>query len=229
MLACFSLINLLLCSLSSWAMADFSQQFDSVKTEIQFLNESLSKSKDSKKTLYKQLKQQSYTISQLDNVVFDLEKQLKWRARELAILIEIKLNQQNSHKRQIDALLSQVRVAYIKFKNSDIKNLLNKNNPAKLATIMTYYRYIYQARKGQLVELEDSLKILTQKENSLFVVQKDWEQLHWQQQEKRQILRSNARQIQDTLILLEEEILGRDSKLKSLKKRTLFTWIIALN
>ena len=171
MLACFSLINLLLCSLSSWAMADFSQQFDSVKTEIQFLNESLSKSKDSKKTLYKQLKQQSYTISQLDNVVFDLEKQLKWRARELAKLIEIKLNQQKSHKRQIDALLSQVRVAYIKFKNSDIKNLLNKNNPAKLATIMTYYRYIYQARKGQLVELEDSLKILTQKENSLFVLQ----------------------------------------------------------
>ncbi len=217
MLVRLSLINLFLCSLSSWAMADYSQQLNSVKTEIKFLDEGLSKSKDSKETLYKQLKQQSYTISQLNNLVFNLKKQLQQGARKLAILSEMKFEQQNFHKQQIDVLLSQVRAAYIKFQNSDIKILLNKNNPAELARIMTYYRYIHQARKRRLVELKDSLKILTQEYNSLFAVQKYRQQLHRQEQKKQQILLSKTRRSQDTLILLEKEILAKDSELKLLK------------
>ena len=69
-------MSLLLCSLSIWAISDYGQQFDDVKTDIKLLNESLSISENSKVILYKQLKQKLYTISQLNNMVFDLEKQL---------------------------------------------------------------------------------------------------------------------------------------------------------
>ncbi len=217
-------MSLLLCSLSIWAISDYGQQFDDVKTDIKLLNESLSISENSKVILYKQLKQKLYTISQLNNMVFDLEKQLRQIAQELTTLSKIKLNQQNSEKKQIDVLLSQVRSVYIKFQNIDIKNLLDQRNPVKSSRIMTYYRYICRARKQQLVGLKNSLKTLTHKENNLFAIQKNLRQLHRQQQKKQRALLSTTKQIQEKLIFSEKEILGQDSQLKLLEKDEYYSY-----
>ena len=210
----------MICSLFNYAIADSSSQsLDSIKIEIKFLSENLKKSKDSKNQIYKQLQQQSRIIFQLNESLFYLSNKLKQKTQELSLLDRIKFNQRHAQDQQISALSNQVREAYIRFRHNYIEILLSDNNPAELARIRAYYRYLYIARQQQLMKIRDRLENLTQKQNSISDAQKNRKQLHQQQQEKKQMLRKQNKKSQEILASLEKEIVGQDNQLRLLKQK----------
>lgn len=218
MLTRFCLLFLLCSCSSSWAETAPAQRLEDVQSEINAINDDLTKSNASKKELYQQLEQQSRAISKLNSKLLSLDKQLDQKSKELANLGLKQLSQQQSHKEQINALFDQIRVAYIQSQPSYLKILLSQNNPATLARTSTYYRYFHQARQQQLADLEQSLNNLTEQQKQLFAAQKSQQQLKIQQQQQQHTLQEQTRQRKTTLALLEKKISSQDARLASLRE-----------
>jgi septal ring factor EnvC (AmiA/AmiB activator) len=161
---------------SAWAESDSAQKLEAVQTEIKQLNADLSANKADKEALYKQLKQQSKKISSINRQLATLNNEIKRNAAELKKLQAKQSLQTQAQEQQTAALLEQIRHAYIHSQSSYLKLLLNQNNPALLSRATTYYNYFHQARGEQLVEIEQTLANLTEKQKQIFSLQRQQQQ-----------------------------------------------------
>jgi len=207
------------CGLASLAAADTSSdRLNEVKTEIKQLETTLSANKANKKTLYQQLKQQSRAISAANNKLVNLKQQLKQNEQQLAILKAQQSREEQNQQQHSDALLAQLRSAYIHAQPNYLKVLLNQNNPAQLARTNTYFQYFHQARQQQLASIEQQLNNLTEQQKQLFAVQKQQFALLDRQKQQQQALKSQQQQRKTTLASLDKLINSQGSKLNALQE-----------
>jgi septal ring factor EnvC (AmiA/AmiB activator) len=212
-----SLLFLGCCGLANLAVADTSsERLEDVKTEIKQLETTLSANKANKKALYQQLKQQSRDISAANNKLVKLKQQLKQNEQELATLKARLSKEEQNQQQETDALLAQLRSAYIHAQPNYLKVLLNQNNPAQLARTNTYFQYFHQARQQQLKAIEQQLSNLTEQQKQLFSVQKQHFALLERQQRQQKNLKAQQKQRKTTLASLDKLINSQGSKLNAL-------------
>jgi septal ring factor EnvC (AmiA/AmiB activator) len=204
---------------SAWAETDSAQKLEAVQTEIKQLNADLSANKADKEALYKQLKQQSKKISSINRQLATLNNEIKRNAAELKKLQAKQSLQTQAQEQQTAALLEQIRHAYIHSQSSYLKLLLNQNNPALLSRATTYYNYFHQARGEQLVEIEQTLANLTEKQKQIFSLQRQQQQNKAQQQSHIAAIEKENKQRQLTIAKIERSISTQDQRLAALKKQ----------
>lgn len=213
------------------AKVDSKQQLQAVKTEIQSLSKNVEKNKASKAELFKQLEQQSRTVSDLNESLLELKQKISLQAITLKKLEQQLQKQQVSHSEQLAALNQQIRTSFIHGQPSFLKVLLNQQNPAKLSRSTTYFHYFHQARQQQVTNINKQLSNLTADQLELFSAQKQQQQLYEQQQQRQQSLRTHTQQRQATLKLLEAKITDQDSRLSLLheQEKSLHSLLNSLN
>jgi septal ring factor EnvC (AmiA/AmiB activator) len=192
------------------------QQLDSVKTEINALNQDLIKNKHSKSTLYAQLKKHSLAVSSLNKELLSIKLKVNGHKRELAKIEQQVAKQDQSHTQQLDALNSQIRRAFINGKPSVIKVLLNQQSPTTLTRSSRYFHYYHQARQQQLKKISSTLDNLSEDQRRLYTAQKKQLQLYDQQKLKQKQLHSKTQLRQATLKQLEGKINDQGSQLSAL-------------
>ncbi|NOQ81971.1 MAG: peptidoglycan DD-metalloendopeptidase family protein [Methylophaga sp.] len=213
------------------AKVDSKQQLQAVKTEIQSLSKDVEKNKASKAQLFKQLEQQSRTVSDLNRSLLELKHKISLQSITLKQLEQQLQQQHTSHSEQVAALNQQIRTSFIHGQPSFLKVLLNQHNPAKLSRSTTYFHYFHQARQQQLTNINKQLSNLTTDQLKLFTAQKQQQQLYVQQQQRQQSLRTHTQQRQATLKLLEAKITDQDSRLSLLheQEKSLHSLLNSLN
>ncbi len=205
----------------SWANADKAiapaQELKAVKTEIQLLSDDVNLNKASKESLFKQLKQQSRDVAELNKELNVLGQKMNKLSLELSQL-DLKQQEQNkSHGLQLEALNQQIRAAFINGQPSVIKVVLNQESPATLSRSTVYYRYFHQARQQQLSKITETLQNLSEDQKMLFAAQKKQQQLYAEQESKRATLKTKAKQREATLTVLDKKITSQDSRLQLLR------------
>lgn len=219
----FKTIFLFLIFFSSSAMlfakADSKQQLKDVKTEIKTLSQDVEKKVASKEALFEQLKEQSRTISKLNNVLLKLKQSIGSNETKLKALEKQVETQHGVKTQQLDALGQQIRSAYFHGQPSFIKVLLNQQDPATISRGTHYFHYFHQARQQQLEEINELLSNLTQEQKQLFVAQQQQQKLYKEQQTHQTKLQLKVSQRQVTLKKLESEISGKKERLSLLREQ----------
>jgi len=210
---------------------DTKQQLNSVKVEIDSLNQDLNKNKKSKEALYKQLKQQSRSVSKLNKELLNLKQNIKEQKQQLAQLEKQVSSQQKSHSQQLDALNDQIRTAFIIGKPSVVKVLLNQQDPATLARSSQYFKYYHKARQQQLEKINQTLANLSDDQKNLYAAQKKQQRMYDSQSNKKKQLRAETKQRKTTLALLEGKINDQGSRLSTLheQEQSLQSLLASLN
>jgi len=197
------------------------QELKAVKTEIQLLSDDVDLNKASKESLFKQLKQQSSDVSELNKELNVLGQKMNKLSVELSQLDLKQQQQHETHSQQLVALNQQIRAAYINGQPSVIKVMLNQESPATLSRSTVYYRYFNQARQQQLSNITETLQNLTEDQKRLFAAQKQQQQLYTEQESKRVVLKAKAKQREATLTVLDKKITSQDSRLQLLREQEL--------
>lgn len=209
----------------SWANADKAiapaQELKAVKTEIQSLSDDVNLNKASKESLFKQLKQQSRDVADLNKELNVLGQKMNKLSVELSQLALKQQEQHKTHGEQLEALNQQIRAAFINGQPSVIKVVLNQESPATLSRSTIYYRYFHQARQQQLSKITETLQNLSEDQKMLFAAQKKQQQFYAEQESKRATLRVKAKQREATLTVLDKKITSQDSRLQLLREQEL--------
>jgi len=198
------------------AAEDSAQQLEEVKAEINTLSQDLTDNKASKEALFKQLKQQSIVISNLNKDLYQLKHTIAQQSATLKQLEQQQQQQQAARQQQFSALAKQLRSAYINSQPDIIKVLLNQHEPATLTRNNQYYRYFHLARTQQLNTISQLLATIQTDQQLVIAAQKEQQQLHEQQLQKQQALKEQSQQRQTTLTLLDQKISSQDARLNQL-------------
>lgn len=196
-----------------------SQKLDSVQTEIETINQDVSKNKVSRDSLFKQLKQQSKAVSKSNKTLLELKINLAEKQQKLTQLQSQVESKNSDHKQQLEALNHQIRTAFINGQPSYLQVVLNQHDPASLSRSSQYFHYFNTARKKQLSDISEVLSSLSFDQKTLFTAQKQQQQLYKQQQHVRQQLLSQTKNRKKTLAALDAKIDNQASRLSTLRQQ----------
>lgn len=204
-----------------WAKNDAAtkHQLEDVKVEIKNLSDGVSTDKASQAELFKQLKQQSKTISNLNKTLLELANQLKQQAAELMAIKQQQKQQQHYRDVEITALNKQIVAAYVASQPSFVNVLLSQQDPASLSRSSVYFHYFHQARQQQLIAIGTLLKTLTDNQKILLTAQKKQQKLYARQQQQQHSLKEQAQRRQQILRALDQKIADQDSRLALLRQQ----------
>ena len=216
---CSLALFLLSFSTNSWAEADSAQRLEDVQAEIKSLSRSLDDSKKTRAELHSQLKKQSKAVSTLSRSLHDLANQLKKNDNELEVLEQDQQQYRQSHAKQLDALATQLRAAYLNTSPNYLKVLLNQHEPSKLSRSSTYFQYFHQARQQQLSDISASLKTLTHNRQTVLTAQHLQQVLYQRQQEQQQQLQEQSQQRLATAKQLDRKMEKQGARVASLQEQ----------
>jgi len=208
---------LVLISTKLWAETDSAQRLEDVQAEIKSLSDSLDKDKKARSALYKQLKRQSQAVSQLNRELRNLNQQLAQKNKELEQLEEAQDDFRQSHAKQLGALSTQLRAAYLTAQPHYLKVFLNQQAPAKLSRSSTYFHYFHAARQTQLAAISDSLNTLDNNKEALLAARQQQQALYEKSQQQQQNLKTQNEQRLATAKKLDKRVNSQGVRVASLK------------
>lgn len=195
------------------------KELGEVRNKIDALSESLSADKQSKESLYQQLRAQSLKVSEIsralkqtDQAIAEQDQQVKELERQLG-------EQQAKQQAQLEALYKQLRAAYMHAQPGYLQILLNQQDPALVSRHHTYYRYFHQARQQQLAEIDTLLNNLTVEQKAVFAAQRELQQLQTEQTAQQDALKTEKNQRETTLAALDKKISSQSAQLDSLRQQ----------
>lgn len=194
-----------------------SKELDAVRGQIDNLSEQRALAKKSQEALYTQLRDQSLKVSDINRALQETEKQIQTQDQQLRNLQNQLGIQQAEQQKQLEALYSQLRAAFMHAQPSYLKILLNQQDPALVSRNATYYRYFHAARQEQIAQLDTLLSNLSEEQKTVFAAQRSLEDTLEKQQQQQQALATETAQRQNTLAALDQKIASQDQQLNQLK------------
>jgi len=192
------------------------QRLEEVQTEIESLSNALDKDKKARAKLNRQLKQQSKAVSTLNRELRTLGMQLKQKRRQLSQLEREQDAFRQSHAKQLKALNSQLRAAYLNTQPHYLKVLLNQQSPNKLSRSSTYFHYFHEARQTRLTAISDSLKTLDNNKTNLLAARQEQRLLYEKRQARQKQLTAQNAQRLATAKQLDQRVNSQGARVASL-------------
>ena len=198
---------------------------DKTQRELNALNEKIG---SLKKSISKQQNERSSTAKALRNIEKDigelaakLHHTSNKRAEQQRKLNELESRQQQLRKQQISqkALIAeQVRNAYTLGKESQLKMLLNQEQPEKLSRTLTYFDYFNRARSEELSKYRDTLAELDSIKPAIEAEAQALAETNSELLRQQQALLQQKQQRANTLAGIDRDIVTKTSSLNTLDK-----------
>lgn len=197
--------------------ADDNQQLESLRRSIKEHEKRLAEQTKERTQLVNDLKNQETEIA---NLLTSIEKNgltLKKLNGEITNLIKqideltIKQNQQR------DELSKQLESAFKLGKNTNFKLIFASEQSERNERLITYFRYINEARQQQINKLRETQLQLNEKKNALQKKQATQKTLHNKQKQEQIALEKNHQKRQKTINSLESSMQKNQQKLAQLK------------
>ncbi|GAB1262875.1 murein hydrolase activator EnvC family protein [Aurantivibrio plasticivorans] len=213
---------LVVCSVG-WALPSFAQdaseaeyqaKLEALQSTIKELEDELSTVKDSRGKLLDQLESNETRVNELldkiDEIKADLEAegqaliQLQQQRQQLA-------SEQSSQKKHI---AQQVRTSYRLGKQSNLKLLLNQDDPQAISRMVKYYDYVLRARTEKLAHYAATVDELNRVEPAIHTKTAHLKRNRQALQDRYKDLTSAQQQRQETLARLDATIKTKDEELR---------------
>jgi len=117
---------------------------------------------------------------------------------------------------QRQQLRHQIRAAYVMGRQEYPKMLLNQENPAGVARVLTYYQYLNRARAERITDIQASLSRLEALERQIREQSQELEALRATQQEQKTTLEISRARRSELLASLSHEVRGHSQEIERL-------------
>ncbi|GLS25794.1 murein hydrolase activator EnvC family protein [Marinibactrum halimedae] len=196
----------------------YQEKLQKVQQSIADLQAQLKQARHSKSDLEKDLATTEMEIGKLTTEVKRIETELAEEKKRLALLHEQRASLNIARKTQQHHLSQQARAAYQLGGQSQVKLLLNQDDPTRASRMMKYYQYFIEARSNKIDGYIETVKELNQLEPRIqqqadtFTAKK--KALETQQRQ----LRKKSSQRKQTLARLNANISSKDAELQKLER-----------
>lgn len=198
---------------------------EKTQRELNALNEKIG---SLKKSISKQQNDRSSTAKALRNIEKDigelaakLHRTSKKRDEQQRKLAELETRQQQLRKKQQNQknlIAEHVRNAYTLGKESQLKMLLNQEQPEKLSRTLTYFDYFNRARSEELSKYRDTLTELDTLKPAIKAEAEALAETSSELQRQQQTLFQQKQQRANTLAGIDRDIVTKTSSLNTLDK-----------
>ena len=192
-------------------------ELDQLRTRITRLQDELGKSRDQATQWQRDVRRSEQRIARLAGEIRTLNRTLGETAQRIKLLENRRGELESNLVSQRAVLANQLRAAYALGRQQHLKLLLNQEDPAAVARVMTYFDYFNRARVERLQTLSADLETLAEVRQSLASEQAHRHDLRNRQATQQSEMKQSRQQRQQALSMLRARIATRDSELRGLK------------
>lgn len=194
------------------------RELNALNEKIGSLKKSISKQQNDRSSTAKALRSIEKDIGTLAAKLHHTSAKRDQQQRKLA---ELEARQQQLRKQQLSqkALIAEhVRNAYTLGKESQLKMLLNQEQPEKLSRTLTYFDYFNRARSEELSKYRDTLSELDALKPAIEAEAQALAETSSELQRQQQALLQQKQQRANALAGIDREIVNKTSSLNTLDK-----------
>jgi septal ring factor EnvC (AmiA/AmiB activator) len=184
--------------------------------QIQKLQKTLNHERQEDVDLHQQLQTTEITLATLNQEVAHISELQTSELQELTRLQKHQQQEQAKLLRQHEALAQEVRAAYQLGKLSEVKILLNQEDPNTLSRHLGYYRYLTLQRVELINAAKQTLLSLNQTVHDISEHQQDLNSLLTQKQEQQKKQESIQKLRQRLIAELNQEVQTKEQQLATL-------------
>jgi septal ring factor EnvC (AmiA/AmiB activator) len=194
------------------------EQLKQLRGRIEALQQSLNETRGERDQARVQLREVERDIGRLVNEQKQLQTQLKTETGKLQALQTRERNTRAELRAHTDSLASQLRAAYAMGEQEYLKLLLNQQDPASVARVHVYYRYLTQARSARMDEIRASLAQLAALEKQITERTRELSTLRAEQARQQQALQETRTRRGTILAGLNQKLSSQSQTIERLKR-----------
>lgn len=189
------------------------KQLKQITKQITGLKQTLDNSTDKKETLELELKNLDIKIARLSRKLRQTNTELNLRQTKINELkqsshsLTSQLNKEQEHLSQL--ILNQYQLG----KHEYLQLLLNQQDPNLSNRLLSYFRYIYQARAEAITKVKALKKELTKQQLSLKNELNQYQNINERYKKKQQALAADSHYQQRIITQLDKQISSKQQKL----------------
>ena len=193
------------------------QQLQAVRQRIEAVTRELNDTRGQRNALREELRALDQSIGRLAVAARRTERSIEANRSRLRTL---KRQADSAHRQlgaQAAALEGNIRAAYAMGRQDYLKLLLNQEEPARVARMLAYYRYLGAARSERIAELRATLASVRQLEENIREIDRELSALRADAAEKKAAFQAERARRELVLAQLNREIRERAQELERLK------------
>ena len=218
------LLTLILCSLmliSTPSHAELSeeekQRFEEVKRNIEKIKKDLEKTKSSRDKLQQTLEENELNIQKLNDKTQELKGELDQKQSKLDDLHHEQNTLEKKKSEQAGLVKDYINAAYRLGQHSQIRLLLNQQDPAAVTRMLKYYEAFSHSRSEKIDLFVATLNRLNQIEPEIAEEKDKLQRTYAAYKEEQQALRNSQSSRRQTLAKLESEFNSQRQRLAGLQ------------
>lgn len=153
--------------------AELLKELDALEAEIQKFKDMLKRTQGERSDLESTLENNEQDINQILKRIEGIQTDLKKGEDKLSKLSIEQGELENEKLAQHDSIIQHIRAAYELGRTPHLKVLLNQEEPQKIERMLSYHRYVNEARMAEIATFErtihqlENLEILIAEQNSV--------------------------------------------------------------
>lgn len=192
------------------------ERLQKLRTRIEALQETLNKTRGRRDSVREEVRDLEQRIGTLLDNLRQLNARLRANESKLAGLKTRAASEQGNLEIQRKQLGRQIYTAYVTGREEYPKMLLNQQNPASVARMLTYYQYLNRERTERITAIEATLSRLNALEQEIRQQSRKLEALRASQREQKTELESSRARRGVLLASLNREVHGRSQEIERL-------------
>jgi septal ring factor EnvC (AmiA/AmiB activator) len=187
------------------------KSIDSLRTELRSV-------KTDRDQLLNALEDSEKAIGELSTKAQQLKRKLEKQEQQLNQLRERKRQLEQDKEAQQSHVGEHINAAYRLGQQSNLRLLLNQQDPTLVARNLKYFQYLTQARTAKIDSYLATIEELRQVEVGIAAQTEQLQQSHAQLKEKHESLLSQRKERKSTLRKLQATIASKDGKLQEMQR-----------
>ena len=197
----------------------FAQQteLEDIQQQIKTRQETIKRQLEELKKLEDQLKKAELEIAATARDLNSTQINLENNKQQQTQLKDEQKDLRKKTSQQQDVLAKQLRSAYMAGNHDYAKLLFNQQDAARLERVLSYYKYLNEARQQQITEFTNLAAQLDKVNRTLVEKQQELESLQIQQQQQQQLLSVQQNNRKQTQSKIEKAIDSEAAKIEQLQ------------
>lgn len=193
------------------------ERLKKLRVRIETLQEKLNETRGRRDDVREEVRGLEQRIGTQMNDLRKTDAQLRTNEKKLADLNARAAREQGNLGAQRQQLARQIYSAYLMGRQEYPKLLLNQENPARVARVVTYYEYLNQARTERISQIQTTLSRLERLEQQIREQRRDLEGLRANQREQKAALETSRARRGELLASLNREVRDQSQRMERLR------------
>ena len=213
-----SIVFCFLCVIQLPVLAiDRETQLRQLRARIETLQENLNQTRSQRDVVREEMRGLEQRIGALVNTLRTTDAQLATEAESIRQLQARATRERQNLQAQQQGLAKQLRAAYAMGRQEYAKMLLNQENPAVLARVVTYYDYLNRARTERIVSINLSLEQLHGLEQKIAERTRELSALRQTQRQQKDALETSRARRGVLLASLDHQVHDQSQRIERLQ------------